>query len=697
MLKGMKAYIDSFELITILVEKSLCYPLKVFYFIDGDTKRKLEFLDLAEDCGEFYKFRMKFDPSIELHKEYIIEDESGNRCFLRSGSIIRSPEFERRFAYEGPLGFEYHKEYTIFRAWSPVAKKLMVELYKDTGKERHNFTYVNQGLWECVVEGDLDGVGYLLFVKVNERLQALLDPYAIASAENEKFNFVINTDKLYKMKYPKPEFSGRYTDAIIYEASIRDFTNQLKGENSGTFLGMVENHPTAGGPTGLDYIQSLGITHLQLLPTYDFGGVDDVEKDSRYNWGYNPDQYMVPCGWYSKHPEDPYSRINELLELIDECHKRGIRVVMDVVFNHVYHWKNFGFEKLVPGYPYRVNFDSTLNNATGCGNTIATERFMNTRFITDTLSFYAKTYNVSGFRFDLMGLLDINSLNRAYKALKKIDSKIMVYGEGWNMDNPLPDEYRPHMYNHKKTPGYAFFNDRYRDYVRGSQWDRSFGYAFGGGKSLYDLNKLVLGSCLDYYKFEEPTQTINYVECHDNYTFYDFGFYALKESDSKVKDAARIALSLILLSIGVPFIHAGQEFFRTKRGVENAYNASDYINAIDYKRRDENIDTVNMVRDLIEIRKEYDCFRISKKSEVLERVHTLEGATTLHTAGIMCENKDCKLYIFAKNDKSEYKVDVVSSEMIFDGFRKCSIKGDSYTLKEPGIYIIRKDSNVICR
>ena len=259
------------------------------------------------------------------------------------------------------------------------------------------------------------------------------------------------------------------------------------------------------------------------------------------------------------------------------------------------------------------------------------------------------------------------------------------------MDNPLPDEYRPHMYNHKKTPGYAFFNDRYRDYVRGNQWEKSPGYAFGGGKSLYDLNKLVLGSCLDYYKFEEPTQTINYVECHDNYTFYDFGFYALKESDDRVKDAARLALSLIILSIGVPFIHAGQEFFRTKRGVENAYNASDYINAIDYRRRDENIDTVNMVRDLISIRKKYYCFRISDKQEVLERVHTLEGATTLHTAGIMCEDEEARLYIFTKNDKSEYKVDLCSSEMIFNGFRKCSIKQNTYVLKEPGVYIIRKD------
>ncbi|MCR5231897.1 MAG: type I pullulanase [Acholeplasmatales bacterium] len=691
MFKGMKAYIDSYELISILVEKSLCYPIKVFYLVDGDFRKRLEYLDLAEDCQEFYKYRMRFDYSIELNKEYIIEDESGNRCFLRSGSIIRSPEFERKFAYDGPLGAEYHKEYTIFRAWSPVAKKLMVELYKDSGKERYDFTYVNKGLWECVVEGDLDGIGYLYFVKVNERLQALLDPYAISSAENEKYNYVVNPDKFYKMKYPMPEFSGIYTDAVIYEASVRDFTNQLKSENCGTFLGMVENNPTDKGPTGLDYIKSLGITHLQLLPTYDFGGVDDVDKDSRYNWGYNPDQYMVPCGWYSKHPEDPYSRINELLELIDECHKRGIRVIMDVVFNHVYHWKTFGFEKLVPGYPYRVNLDATVNNASGCGNTMATEKYMNSRFITDVLTFYVKTYKVSGFRFDLMGLLDINSLNNSFKKLKELEPNIMLYGEGWNMDNPLPDEFRPHMYNHKKTPGYAFFNDRYRDYVRGSQWDKQPGYAFGSGKSLYDLHKLVLGSCLDYYRFDEPNQTINYVECHDNYTFYDYGYYAISQSDEAVRNASRLALELILISIGVPFIHAGQEFFRTKRGVENAYNSSDYINMIDYRRRDEYIDNVNIIRDLIQIRKEYDCFRISTKEEVLERIHKLDGVTTLHTAGLVAQNDGFNLYVIAKNDSCDFELEIGKSEMIFDGFGRCSKKEEKYILQKPGVYIFRKD------
>ena len=691
MFKGMKAYIDSYELISILVEKSLCYPIKVFYLVDGDFRKRLEYLDLAEDCQEFYKYRMRFDYSIELNKEYIIEDESGNRCFLRSGSIIRCPEFERQFAYDGPLGAEYHKEYTIFRAWSPVAKKLMVELYKDTGKERYDFTYVNKGLWECVVEGDLDGIGYLLFVKVNERLQALLDPYAISSAENEKYNYVVNPDKFYKMKYPVPEFSGRYTDAIIYEASVRDFTNQLKSENCGTFLGMVENHPTDKGPTGLDYIKSLGITHLQLLPIFDFSGINERAEDESFNWGYNPDQYMVPCGWYSKHPEDPYSRINELLELIDECHKRGIRVIMDVVFNHVYHWKSFGFEKLVPGYPYRVNLDATVNNASGCGNTMATEKYMNSRFITDVLTFYVKTYKVSGFRFDLMGLLDINSLNNAFKRLKELEPNIMLYGEGWNMDNPLPDEFRPHMYNHKKIPSYAFFNDRYRDYVRGSQWDRQPGYAFGSGKSLYDLHKLVLGSCLDYYRFDEPSQTINYVECHDNYTFYDYGYYAVSQSDEAVRNASRLALELILISIGVPFIHAGQEFFRTKRGVENAYNSSDYINMIDYRRRDEYIDNVNIIRDLIQIRKEYECFRISKKEEVLERIHKLDGVTTLHTSGLVVECDGYELYVIAKNDSCDFELEIGESEMIFNGFGRCSEKQEKYILQKPGVYIFRKD------
>ena len=385
MFRGMKAYIDSYELISVLVEKSLCYPIKVFYLVDGDKKKKLEYLDLAEDCYEFYKFRMKFDNSIELNKEYIIEDECGNRCFLRSGSIIRSPEFERRFAYDGPLGVEYHKEYSIFRVWSPVAKKVTVEIYNKSKKDRYDFYYTSKGLWECIVEGDLEGLGYLYFVKVNERTQALLDPYAIASSENSKFNYIVDKNKFYKMKYKVPEFSGKYTDAIIYEASVRDFTNQLKSNKAGTFLGMVENTPTKEGPTGLDYISSLGVTHLQLLPTYDFGGVDDIDKDSKYNWGYNPEQYMVPCGWYSLHPEDPYSRINELLELIDECHKRGLRVIMDVVFNHVFHWKSFGFEKLVPGYSYRVNGDASVNNASGCGNTMATEKHMISRFICDTL------------------------------------------------------------------------------------------------------------------------------------------------------------------------------------------------------------------------------------------------------------------------------------------------------------------------
>ena len=290
-----------------------------------------------------------------------------------------------------------------------------------------------------------------------------------------------------------------------------------------------------------------------------------------------------------------------------------------------------------------------------------------------------------------MGLLDVNSLNIAHERLKEICPSVMLYGEGWNMDNPLPDEFRPHMYNHKKTPGYAFFNDRYRDYVRGSQWDKVPGYAFGTGKSLYDLHKLILGSCLDYYRFEEPSQTINYVECHDNYTFYDFGYYAINQSDEQVRNACRLALELILISIGIPFIHAGEEFFRTKRGVENAYNSSDYINKIDYRRRDEYIDNVNVVRDLIQIRKDYECFRLSSKEEIMERVHLLEEITSLHTSCLMIENQGFDLYLVIKNDEEQFTFEIEKSKMIFDGFKKCCIKNNKYIMDKPGVYIIRKD------
>ena len=682
----IKAYIDSFEYITILLSKDVYEINKEFYLeIDVNNKIKLEIVDFYEE-NEFFKYVAKFDNRIELHKEYYITDGI-NRGLLRSGSIIRTLEFENKFKYDGPLGFVYTKEYTDFYIWTPVAKELVLELYNDDVTKRYNLEINELGVWHIRINGDLEGFGYLFYVRVFEELELILDPYAISSAENHKYNYIVDKNKFYKMKYNKPSFSGRYTDSIIYEASIRDMTSEIKGN----YLDLVDSPKLDGIPTGIEYIKSLGITHVQLLPTYDFYGVDDNDKNRLYNWGYNPLQYFVPSGWYSEKPNDPYSRINEKLMLIDEFHKNGIRVNLDVVFNHIFMANIHGFEKLLPGYSFRYEPDGRLSNASGCGNVLATERYQNRRFIIDVLKYYATYFNISGFRFDLMGLLDIDTLNEAKTELYKIDNTIMLYGEGWDMHNPLPQELRPTSFNHFKMPGYAFFNDRFRDEIRGSQWGGQRGYAYFNEYNSFNLRHLITGSCLDYYKFNNPNQSINYVECHDNYTFYDFGVRVLRENEYKVLDASRLAIQIVLISLGVPFIHAGEEFFRTKNGVENSYKSRGNVNRFDYARRNKYIDNVKMVSDLISIRKEYSIFRLDNPLEIYKKIHVLDGLLGHKVEAFIFEDTKCDLFVIIKNDYLEINLELLDTTMIFDSFKKVSTKGNNYIVSSPGVYIFRKE------
>ena len=687
----MEAYIDSFNEITILIDKEIYDERKSFYIGIDNSKVELDIIDMKEDY-EFYKFVVRNIPQVELHKEYFIYDEKNHKAKLRSGSVVRSYEFENRFRYKGPLGVEYHYEGCFFRIWSPVAKEVKLEILKDGKKDTYDLEYKDQGLWEISVCGDLEYAKYVYYVRVFDDFDRINDPYAIATTADKRYNYIVDIDNFYKMKYKKPFFSGNYPDAIIYEASIRDFTCGLLNSKKGTYLGMIDDRVDANGEKrGLDYIASLGITHLQLMPTYEFGGVDSVNKDKYYNWGYNPEQFMVPSGWYSEFPDDPYSRINELLELIDECHKRGMRVVMDVVFNHVYHVDEFPFEHLVPGYFFRIEDNGYYSNASGCGNVIATERFMASRFITDTLEYYAKVFNVSGFRFDLMGLIDIGTTNNAREVLKKIDPNIILYGEGWNMPNPLPEELRSHMYNYRSLPQFGYFNDKYRDYIKGNNWGKHPGYAYGIDKSQYDIEHLMLGSCLDYYKFDQPYQSINYVECHDNYTFYDYGRYHLKAHHKTVKRAAVLALQIVILSQGVPFIHAGEEFLRTKCGVENSYDAKDSINKIDYNRRNKNIDIINMLRELIALRKEYDVLRLNSASEIKKRCKSVLCKKHHNLFLFRLEADNYHLIVAIKNDFKPTVLDPHGYNMIFNNRGRCNLYKDSYTVTDSGVYIFKKE------
>ena len=426
------------------------------------------------------------------------------------------------------------------------------------------------------------------------------------------------------------------------------------------------------------------------MPIFDFGGIDDIAKAKNYNWGYNPEQYFIPSGWYSENPDDPYSRINELLMLIDEAHQRGLRVVLDVVFNHVFDSKHHAFDLLVPGYFYRVDGYGNATNISGCGNDLATEKRMCSRYIIDNLIFWTKLYNISGFRFDLMGLLDIETLNKACNELQKIEPNIMLYGEGWDMPNTIPDAFRPHFYNHHKMPHYAFFNDKYRDVIKGSQWNSSLGFAFGQGELDNDVYHLVTGSCIDNYRFQNPNQSINYVECHDNYTVFDFATKVLKLNDTVAYKGSKLALQIVAISLGVVFIHAGQEFYRTKNGVENSYNSGDKVNAFDYARRDLFLADIEGFKDLLNIRKTYSVFRLTNLFEVEKRVYYVDK---LSSAGLLCyvlDGDGYRLTIAIKNDDIPKELNFNNSEMIFDGSKAVSQKLSTYTLNETGVYTFKE-------
>ena len=681
----INAYIDSYEYITILIDKSIYNENKKFFISGEEDQKELEIINSYDD-GLRYKYICKNEGFL-LNKDYYITDEDDNSVMLMSGSIIREERFDAEFYYDGWLGYKYSKEFTIFRIWSPVAKEIFLCLNDGKKEEEYMLEYVDRGVWEVRIYKDLDGIRYNYLVRTFDKFIYSLDPNGIASCANSRYNYVIDKNKCYKMKYNKPEFSGEYPDAVIYEASIRDFTINAP-KNPGNYLTMVDDSLKI---SPVKYMSYLGITHVQLLPLIDFYGVDDLKKNVKYNWGYNPVQYMVPSGWYSKNPDDAYSRINELREMIDNFHKEGIRVITDVVFNHVYDPKTFPFDILVPGYAYRINPDGSYNNASGCGNTLATERLMVRKYFLDVIKYWMEMFDVSGFRFDLMGLIDIKTLNEIKALARQIDPKCMLYGEGWNMPTTYPSSDLGIMYNYHKMDGYAFFNDRFRDVFRGSQFSRTGGFIFNDSLNLYDVLHLLLGSCLDYFKFNDPSRTINYLECHDNYTLYDYSKFVLKRDDNDALSSLRLGMQIIMISQGVPFIHAGMEVYHSKMGVENSYNSSDYINSMKFENFSNHKGDIAGLVDLVRIRKKYDVFRLKNPIDIRERIHLLEGLTNNQMISLLYQGDGYEIIAIIKNDFQSLPIDYLNAIMIFDGKKEVNKKVDSIVLEDKGVYLFLKE------
>ncbi|MCW3091276.1 MAG: pullulanase, type [Ferruginibacter sp.] len=548
------------------------------------------------------------------------------------------------------LGLSYTPARSLFRIWSPTAEEARLLLYRD-GEGGNSFQTTSllkgeSGTWWVQLPGDLKKTFYTFQVKINNRWSdEVTDPYVKAVGVNGRRGMVIDlaeTNPAGWSRDKSPVFSknNQPTDAVIYELHIRDASIHLNSgiAHKGKFAGLAETGTVNqnGMATGLDHLKELGVTHVHLLPFYDFSSVDESSSKQQYNWGYDPLNYNVPEGSFSSNPYDGVTRIKELKQMISAFHQKGLRVVMDVVFNHTARSENSNFNQLVPGYYYRHKKDGNFSNATACGNETASDMPMMRKFMLESVLYWVKEYHIDGFRFDLMGVHDIETMNTISKALNAVKPGILLYGEGWTAgESPLPDSLRALKKNVAKLNGVAVFSDDLRDGIKGSVFDlKENGFVSGKASFAESVKFGIVASCkhpqVNYAKVNyakapyanSPGDVITYCECHDNNVLWDKLVLSNPGvANADLKRMHRLALTIVLTSQGIPFLHAGTEFMRSKKGVENSYNSGDSINAIDWSLKTENIDLTRYVEQLIRMRKMHPSFRMTTAAQIRENIH----------------------------------------------------------------------------
>lgn len=557
-------------------------------------------------------------------------------------SVYSTEQFEAQYSYSGnDLGATWTKDSTTFKVWAPTADALNVKLYRSGTAgtedliETLPMTVNAQGVWTAVKAGDLNGVYYTYEVTVNGSTVEACDPYARTTGVNGKRAMVIDLDGTDPAGWEddySPNKGMTYTDSVIYELHVRDFSIDASSgiQNKGKFLGLTEKGTvsTGGQTTGLDYLKDLGVTHIHLLPSYDYGSVDETRLNTpQYNWGYDPVNYNVPEGSYSTDPYNGAVRVKEMKEMVKALHDSNINVIMDVVYNHVYDADTFSFNQLVPKYFSRTNADGSYSNGSGCGNDTASEREMVKKYIVDSVNYWADEYHIDGFRFDLVGLLDTETINEVVDTVHEKHPDVVFYGEGWTMGTAVSKEgyTMATQQNAGETPHFAYFSDTIRDLLKGSNDETSLGFVSGRTGQEEPMAKCFTAAtswC------PGPTQTVNYASCHDNYTLKD----KLNVSRSDASEADRIrmnnlAAAFYLTSEGIPLIHAGEEILRTKVAedgtiIHNSYNSPDYVNSIKWGDLDN--EAVRDVRDyykgLIEFRKNHAALRLTTAAQVSENV-----------------------------------------------------------------------------
>ena len=591
---------------------------------------------------------------------------------LTLGCTVSSDQFPPK---EGPLQeLSYTPASSHFSLWAPTADSARVLLYEEgLGGQPYEVIEMNKnaadGSWSAVAEGDLEGRFYTFRVNVSGRwLEETPGIFATAVGVNGQRAAVVDfnaTDPEGWAEDRRPELRS-FADAVVYEMHHRDFSisgnSGISPEHRGKFLALTESGTRGprGVRTGVDHLVELGVTHVHILPSFDYASVDETRlEDNVYNWGYDPVNYNVPDGSYSTDPYDPACRIREFKEMVQALHKAGIRVVLDVVYNHVSDAASHAFERTVPGYFFRMREDGSFADGSACGNETASDRGMMRRFMVESVCWWVEEYHIDGFRFDLMGIHDIETMNAIRSAVSAIDSTVLIYGEGWAASAPLYDGPLLAMKaNTWEMPGIAAFSDEMRDALRGPFSDNSKAGFLGGVPDLEESVKFgVVGAVqhpdVDYSAVNysdtcwasEPTQMISYISCHDDMCLRDRLTATLPgASEAELLRLDKLGQTVVFTSQGIPFIYAGEELFRTKQGVHNSYNSPDAINAIDWSFKNRYSDLYDYYRGLIALRKAHPAFRLGNADQVREHLEFLDAPDgvvawrlTGHAGGDPCE------------------------------------------------------------
>lgn len=565
---------------------------------------------------------------------------------------LQNPDYRKFPSYNGTdLGLTRNDHEHTLKVWSPYAKNVMLKLYanENSGElvDSLEMTALDNGVWEIKLLHEADQSLYRVQSTFeNGQKNETVDPYTKIVTVNGEMGVLAYPEDANPVGWLNdngPVFSSM-TDMIIYELHVRDFSmSEFSGhEYKGKFLAFTEEGTRlpSGTTTGLDHLVDLGITHVHLLPVFDYRSIDERKLDRhQFNWGYDPLNYNVPEGSYATNPEDPYNRIREFKMMVMALHEKGIGVIMDVVYNHTGPTGDSNFNQLAPGYYYRQDSSGGFSDASACGNETASERAMMRKFMIESLKYWAEEYHIDGFRFDLMGIHDIETMNLIAKELKTINPSIILYGEGWTAGpSPLGENQRAVKANTHRLTQIAAFSDDLRDGIKGSVFvDEETGFATGLEKAKESIKFGVVASTehpqVDYTDVNysnkpwanSPEQCINYVSCHDNLTLWDKINLSRPDADEAEKIAMhKLANTIVLTSQGVPFLHGGVEFLRSKGGDHNSFESPDAVNSIKWEQKDKYLEVYQYYRSMIALRKAHPAFRMNGAQELKEKLLFME-------------------------------------------------------------------------